>query len=121
MASNPNFELAAAVADLVISDETAVADPAPLLMSEDETAVADPEEGAAKLQAAQEAQRLRKNHLSTAAYARKKAEREKEVADLSKTVTDLTIKYEQDKEAWLDEREVLLAYINHLQNLLVQK
>ncbi|KAA8892733.1 hypothetical protein FN846DRAFT_908140 [Sphaerosporella brunnea] len=69
---------------------------------------------------AKEAQRLRKNHLSSMAYARKKAQREKEVADLSKAVTDLTLMYQQDKEAWLAEREVLLAYIYHLENRHLQ-
>ncbi|KAA8903337.1 hypothetical protein FN846DRAFT_1022281 [Sphaerosporella brunnea] len=98
---DPNLEL------------VAVADPPPTpIKSEDEDPVDNVED-------AKEAQRLRKNFLSSLAYARKKAQREK-AADRSKALTDLTIKYEQDKEEWLSEREVLLAYINHLQNLLVQ-
>ncbi|KAA8894353.1 hypothetical protein FN846DRAFT_419761 [Sphaerosporella brunnea] len=80
MASNPidpNLELVAA------------ADPPPV-KSEDKAAVADPEEEAAKLRAAKEAQRLRKNHLSTVAYAHKKAQREKEAADHEQALADKT-------------------------------
>ncbi|KAA8892732.1 hypothetical protein FN846DRAFT_635636 [Sphaerosporella brunnea] len=80
---------------------------------------------------AKEAQRMRKNHLSSMSYARKKAQREKvcrfsssnirlgeprtsqEVADLAKAVTDLTVNIDLEEDA----KEAQRLRKNHLSSM----